>query len=68
MRKSGTDAKTKGYGVGDDKEECRKFAREFIGYDGTIGPRYEEMIGSDFIKNIQERSKKIYMEFVKYGL
>ncbi|MBN2042815.1 MAG: hypothetical protein JW754_03335 [Candidatus Aenigmarchaeota archaeon] len=68
VRKSGTDAKTKAYAVGDDKRECREFARAFIGYPGKLTKTYERKIGKEFIGNVQKRAMGSYIKFLKHGM
>lgn len=68
IRKSGTDAKTKAYGMGDNKDECRAFAAAFMRYPGKFTKTYKKLIGEDFLKNVQERAMKTYLEFLRYGM
>lgn len=65
IRKSGTDAKTKGYGAGKDKQECTEFAKSFAFYSGELTPAYKKLIGEDYLKDVQQRGKEIYLDFLR---
>ncbi len=45
VRKSGTDAKTKAYASGGDKEECRRYAKAFGETSGDLTELYRAQIG-----------------------
>ncbi len=63
VRKSGTDAKTKAYASGKDKEECRKFATKFGEASGELTELYKQQIGQDYLKNVEKRARQIYNAF-----
>jgi phosphomannomutase len=65
IRKSGTDAKTKAYGAGNDKEECIRFAKEFAFYGGELTRTYKQLIGESYLKDVQKRGKEIYLDFLR---
>ena len=63
VRKSGTDAKTKAYASGGDKEECRQFAKAFGETSGDLTELYTEQISQTYLRNIENRARQIYDEF-----
>ena len=63
VRKSGTDAKTKAYASGGDKEECRKFAKAFGETSGELTELYLEQIGQNYLTDVENRAQQIYDAF-----
>ena len=63
VRKSGTDAKTKAYVSGSDKEECRKFAKVFGEASGELTELYTEQIGQNYLGDVENRARQIYDAF-----
>jgi len=63
IRKSGTDAKTKAYASGKDKENCRKFARAFGNYNGHLTVQYRSVIGETYLATVEETANEIYQKF-----
>ena len=63
VRKSGTDAKTKAYASGGDKEECRKFAKAFGETSGDLTELYEAQIGQTYLSDVENRARQIYNAF-----
>ena len=63
VRKSGTDAKTKAYVSGSDKEECRRYAKVFGEVSGDLTELYRAQIGESFLRDVENRSREIYDEF-----
>ncbi len=63
VRKSGTDAKTKAYASGSDKEECRKFAKVFGEASGELTELYTEQIGQNYLDSVENRARQIYEAF-----
>ena len=63
FRKSGTDAKTKAYASGSDKEECRKFAKVFGEASGELTELYTEQIGQNYLREVENRARQIYDAF-----
>ena len=63
VRKSGTDAKTKAYASGGDKEECRKFAKVFGEASGELTELYTEQIGQNYLRVVEKRARQIYDAF-----
>ena len=63
VRKSGTDAKTKAYASGGDKEKCRKFAKAFGETSGELTELYLEQIGQNYLTDVENRAQEIYDAF-----
>ena len=63
VRKSGTDAKTKAYASGGDKEECRRFAKAFGEASGELTELYTEQMGQNYLKDVENRARQIYDAF-----
>lgn len=63
IRPSGTDAKTKAYGAGANKEEIKKFARIMGNYSGDLTEVYEKYVDMDLYKNSKEISFEQYAIF-----
>ena len=63
VRKSGTDAKTKAYASGGDKEECRQFAKAFGEASGELTELYTQQIGHNYLGDVENRARQIYEAF-----
>ena len=63
IRKSGTDAKTKAYASGNDKENCRQFAEAFGKYSGQLTPCYKSVICGDYLATVEEKARALYRRF-----
>lgn len=63
IRPSGTDAKTKAYGGGDNKENILKFAQRLGNYPGDLSEKYLALIDKDIYNNAKDISMKKYLEF-----
>ena len=63
IRKSGTDAKTKAYASGNDKEDCRQFAETFGKYSGNLTPSYRNAIDDAYLATVEEKAREIYRQF-----
>ena len=63
IRPSGTDAKTKGYGAGENKEDISKFARILGNYSGERNNKYLALISEDYYNNSKKKSLEIYDKF-----
>ena len=63
IRKSGTDAKTKAYASGSDKEECRQFAKAFGEASGDLTELYTEQISQTYLRSVESRARQIYDAF-----
>ena len=60
IRPSGTDAKTKAYAAGLDKDELQKYARIMGIYLGERSTLYKKYVSEDFYKSAKEYSHEIY--------
>lgn len=63
IRPSGTDAKTKAYGAGANKDEIKKYAQIMGNYSGDLTALYEKYVNMDLYKNAKEISLKDYAVF-----
>lgn len=63
IRPSGTDAKTKAYGAGSDKEDISKFAKLLGNYSGDLNEEYLALIPKDYYNNAKEKSMDEYLKF-----
>ena len=63
IRPSGTDAKTKAYGAGDNKDEIKLYAKILGNYSGDITPIYEKYINKNYYETVKEKSMEKYLEF-----
>ncbi|MDD3594680.1 MAG: hypothetical protein PHX18_08655 [Candidatus Gastranaerophilales bacterium] len=67
IRPSGTDAKTKAYGVGEDKNELKKYAQTMGQYSGDRNQTYNKYISDDLYQNSKKTSNRLYQEFTDKG-
>ena len=63
VRKSGTDAKTKAYASGNNKETCRTFAKAFGEASGDLTELYIQHIGQNYLNGVENRARQIYDAF-----
>lgn len=68
VRKSGTDAKMRGYACGVDKKQCEVYLEQLLHYDGRITKSYNKLIPLNFRKQAEQKGKKIYDEYLRQGL
>ncbi len=64
IRPSGTDAKTKAYGGGLNKNDIEKYATILGNYSGERTLLHKELIPQDLYENCKEIAMKYYLEFV----
>lgn len=64
IRPSGTDAKTKAYGGGADKENIETFAGILGNYSGDRTEFHKKFIPQDFYENSKETALNYYLDFV----
>ena len=67
IRPSGTDAKTKAYGGGENLDEISRYARVLGNYSGERTPLHRELISDEFYENSKEIAQQHYLEFVDKG-
>lgn len=63
IRPSGTDAKTKAYGAGKNKENILKYAQTLGHYSGELNDTYLSLIEKDYYNNSKEYSMIDYQKF-----
>ena len=63
IRPSGTDAKTKAYGAGSDKENISNFAKILGNYSGDLNEDYLALISKDYYNNAKDKSMEEYLKF-----
>ncbi|MBE7704928.1 MAG: hypothetical protein E7Z90_03830 [Cyanobacteria bacterium SIG29] len=63
IRPSGTDAKTKAYGAGSDKENISEFAKILGNYSGDLNEEYLALISKDYYNNAKDKSMEEYLKF-----
>ena len=63
IRPSGTDAKTKGYGGGENKADLIKFASVLGNYSGDKNSKYIALISEDYYNSSKKKSIEIYDGF-----
>lgn len=68
IRKSGTDAKLRGYSNGNDKHKCIKYLDSMVHYSGTITPAYDKLIPAEFRATIYDKTRRLYDAFLYTGL
>lgn len=67
IRPSGTDAKTKAYGGGEELESISKFAKVLGNYSGDRTDLHKKLISEDFYNNSKETALDYYLKFVDKG-
>lgn len=67
IRPSGTDAKTKAYGGGENLENISEFARVLGNYSGDRTELHRELISEEFYENSKEIALDYYLKFVDKG-
>ncbi len=63
IRPSGTDAKTKAYGAGSNKENIKNFAKIMGNYSGDLNEIYEKYVEKSFYESAKEDSLGAYAKF-----
>ncbi len=64
IRPSGTDAKTKAYGGGLNKDDIQKYATVLGNYPGERTPLHKELIPQEIYDNCKELAMEYYLAFV----
>ena len=67
IRPSGTDAKTKAYGGGLDKDDISKYANILGNYSGDRTLLHEALISDDVYTNCKDLAMGYYLNFVEKG-
>lgn len=63
IRPSGTDAKTKAYAGGNDKELLFKYADTLGNYSGDLNETYKKYLDENYVNSSKEKSFKIYENY-----
>jgi phosphomannomutase len=64
IRPSGTDAKTKAYAVGSNKDELEKYTKIMGYFKGERTELYKKLIDEEFYNSAKEKAMEKYLEFV----
>ena len=65
IRPSGTDAKTKAYGGGLNKDDIQKYATILGNYSGERTQMHKQLIPDEIYKNCKDIAMKYYLAFVE---
>lgn len=68
IRKSGTDAKLRGYSNGEDKKKCLTYLDTMVHYNGAHTKTYTEKIPTQFVSTIYDKTKLLYDAYLYTGL
>lgn len=63
IRPSGTDAKTKAYAGGCDREVLNKYATILGNYSGILNETYKKYLNEDYVTHSKEKSFEIYSNY-----
>ena len=68
IRRSGTDAKMRGYAGGSDRERCKTYMDKLLHYSGNRSDLYKNTIPQGFQKDIHAKAQEIYLAYLYKGL
>ena len=68
IRPSGTDAKTKAYAGGSDKELLAVWSKTLGNYSGDLNETYIKYMDEDFVNSSKEKSLKLYDSYANNGI
>ncbi len=68
IRRSGTDAKLRGYSNGDNSAKIKKYLNVMVNYLGEITPLYDEKIPQSYRDQIYDKQKEYYEKYLYKGL
>ena len=63
IRPSGTDAKTKAYAGGFDKEKLSNYSKTLGNYSGDLNNTYLKYLSKEYVDEVKDISYKIYLEY-----
>lgn len=63
IRPSGTDAKTKAYAGGSNKEVLASYSKTLGNYSGDLNETYLKYLSKEFVNNSKETSYEIYLKY-----
>ena len=64
VRRSGTDAKMRGYAGGPDKKRCISYLDKLLHYSGERTELYKKIVPKEFQENIHQLAQKIYYDYL----
>jgi len=67
IRPSGTDAKTKAYAGGSNRDELIKYASILGNWEGNRNDTYKKYLDDEYCSKVKDLSLKIYEEYTKSG-
>ena len=65
IRPSGTDAKTKAYAGGLNRDELTYYANTLAKYEGDLNETYKKYLNEEFVSSSKEFSFEIYSQYTK---
>jgi len=68
IRRSGTDAKMRGYSGGENKQDCKEYLSKILHYDGARSSEYEKYIPNKYKGDIYPIVDKLYKKYLYYGM
>lgn len=68
VRRSGTDAKMRGYSGGPDKKRCVSYLDKLLHYSGERTDLYKKIIPKEYQEDVHALSQKIYQAYLYNGL
>ena len=68
VRRSGTDAKMRGYAGGPDKRDCANFLKYLLHYSGERTNLYKKIVPEKYQSDIYILSQEIYQKYLYNGL
>lgn len=68
IRRSGTDAKMRGYSGGPEKERCHFYLDKLLRYSGERTDLYKKSIPKEYQEDIYRLAQKIYHDYLYKGL
>ena len=63
IRPSGTDAKTKAYAGGNNKQELLKYADTLGNYSGELNEEYKKYLNEEYVLKKKKKSFKMYEKY-----
>lgn len=68
IRRSGTDAKMRGYAGGENISDCKKYLNRLLHYSGERSDLFEKIVPQKYQGDIYPLSQKIYRDYTYKGL
>lgn len=68
VRRSGTDAKMRGYAGGENKDDCVLYLDKLLHYSGERTDLYQSTVPKEFQGDVYPLSQEIYKEYLYKGL